>query len=299
MPILVRRLPTPTSRTSISIKMRFLAPLLLAAPICASPAFAGSLLLLHAGSEATSGGGGTTPVLNWINSAAPTGGATSLTTSKGSHTINNGDELIVIGGPIDGSAINHTPFSCQTGFNFVVLSVGNTGTGGSYDVYLNDPGNGRWEDIAACVGVAGVAGVGTGGAYTLSWTTAGDRFTTWDLIDISGQNATPQDDAGATSFNAYVQSFTAPSVSATKSDDLLISAYVLWSGDATDPVTHSPGMTVPSNASNFDAPSEPEIVVLTSTPAIGASGTKNITTGLSASGSGTAGDAFNILAKGL
>jgi hypothetical protein len=242
--------------------------------------------------------GGAAPTINWITgNSIGTGCTTTVcTTGPSGNTITSGDYLFVIGGSQDGGpSIDHTPFTCTNhgggGTAWATTSVST----GSNDNYGNQFGSSI--DIFAC---GRVAGSGETGQVDITWTTANNRYGMWLLVDIKCNpgpcTGSQIDDAGNLYTGENVQSFDAPSVTATKSDDLLITVYALQNGDPNDPVTHSAGTTLQKNT--FDATYEPEWMLFTSNPASGATGTINVTTGGASSGIGTGGEGWNILFKG-
>lgn len=262
------------------------APFLaLALILCAFPSLAGTLPMMGAGPGAISAGGGSPPTWNWVNGNSIGSGGTSVTTNSTGHSIASGDLLVVVAGPQDDAGTSLTGFTCPAGFTSITVS---TGTNSFQEVSFS-----KTLTTKACYKVAGGAETG---AYTVSWTGTNDRYVGWVLADIATgtYNATPIDDAGVTGNNGYPNSWDAPSVTTTKANDLLISVYYLFAGDATDPVTKTAGMT--SRLSTFDASFEGEFLVLTSTPGSGATGVRNVTT---ATGVSELGLSWNIAIKGL
>lgn len=248
---------------------------------------AGTLGLLGAGPGARAGGGSGSITYNWSTGTSIAAGGTSVTTSKGANTINSGDYLVIFAGSTDNATQTMSGFTCPATWTKLTVS---TGTNGLYNAAFNDV-----IIAGACGGIAST--VGTGGAYTPTWTGATNNTSFYILVDVSGQNATPVDDAGVNHTDAWSQTWDAPAVTASVANDMLLSFYVFFTGDATDPVSNTAGMTLRKNT--YDADFEPEALLFTSSPGSGSTGTKNVATGPSTTGIGAiAGQQWNVLIKG-
>jgi hypothetical protein len=156
-----------------------------------------------------------TVIIRGAYSQSVSNGTTGVTDNDG-ITINVGDILILALAIPDVSAIDHA-LTCPTNFNQTLLTR---------DSGSNDPMN-----TIVCDGVVDGTNIATTGIYTWNWTTNSTRGGSSTLLVLHGAASSSYIEAAAATKNGSVSSVTTascPSVTATASNDTLITMWFQW-----------------------------------------------------------------------
>lgn len=264
-----------------------LAPALV---VLALPADAGNLALLGAGGYAASG---TSPSLKWSYSytdqcCSAGGGVTSKATTFNGHSVAPGDLITYFFNLEDSStAVGNHSMVCPSGYTKPTPSSGS---------------NPAWSTAALssvfCWKIAGSSET----APTFTWTTANDRYLSYNIIDWTGANtSTPIEDSSEADQNTNTQSQTALSLSGlTHSYDTLEAFYSLYAGDSTDPTSTPSGpMTLADSSGDGVFHSLALLPFYLKLSSSAATGNKTVGTGPAASSLGTASQSWEIAIRGL